>query len=66
MIGKCYIPGKHKEIGDIIGRVSCLLGSVPIAGNILKIVADVTSIFFNKQDEIVINNMAKRVEGYLT
>ena len=40
------------------------MGSVPVIGNFLNTVRDISSLFFNKQDEIIIHNMSKRVEGY--
>lgn len=66
MVSKGYIQGKYKQIGEILEKCSELLGGIPIVGNILKIVTDLSSLFFAKQDQIAIHNISSRVEGYLT
>jgi hypothetical protein len=66
MVSQGKIPGKFQQVGNIVGAVSGVLGGVPLVGNILQTATKMASIFFNKQDEIVMNNMTKRIEGYLT
>lgn len=50
MVQKGYIRSKFREIGDIFGTATDILGGVPVIGNFLNTVRDISSLFFNKQD----------------
>lgn len=47
-----------------MGEATNIIGGVPVIGGFLYTVRDISSIFFDKQDEVIIHNMSKRVEGY--
>lgn len=64
MVQKGYIKSKFREIGDIFGEATNLLGGVPVIGGFLNTVKEISSLFFNKQEDIMIHNVSKRVEGY--
>ena len=64
MVQKGYMQSRFKDIGNIFGEATNILGGVPVLGDFLNVVKEISSLFFEKQEEIIIHNMSKRVEGY--
>lgn len=55
-----------KEVVNVVGNVTFLIAGIPLAGSVFLIVKDLSSIFFNKREEVMTHNIRLRVEGYFT
>lgn len=50
LVSKGDVPSKFKELGNIFGEATNILGGVPVIGGFLNIVKEISSLFFHKQD----------------
>lgn len=55
-----------KEVVNVVSSVTYLIAGIPFAGSVFLIVKDLSSVFFNKKEEVMTHNIRLRVEGYFS
>lgn len=55
-----------KEVVNVANTVTYIVAGIPFASSLVLIVKDISSIFFDKKEDVIQHNMKLRVEGYFT